>query len=163
MQERLVELFSDEDIKKLRRKIKNWRLALCVFSALALGACVTFAALATTATAGTMELAAIVTSTVSGWIVLYCAVFTVGGARRELGHAGTLREGERERVEGRTTVTKHWLRIKKSITAREVEVETAEGKRAFWVVDSRAGRLSKADPTAIYISHGYVAAYEVNV
>lgn len=159
----LVELYTDEDMEKLRRKIRRWRIALCAFSALALCVCAAFAAAADTANAETMELAAIVTSIAAGWIVLYCAMFPAENARRELRHAGTLREGKRERVEGKITVTKHWLRIKKSITAREVVVETPEGRRQFWVVDSRAMRLSRDEPSAICISHGYVAAYEVSI
>ncbi len=156
-----VELYTDADVRGLRRKIKGWTLALGLFSLLALGVCIALAALTTTGNAQRMELAAIAVSTVSGWIVLYCAIFTVGNARRELGHAGTLREGERERVEGRVRVTRRWLRIKKSITALAVDVETPEGVRSFWVSRSRAKRLSEAGPTALYICHGYVAAYEV--
>ena len=159
----LVELYTDEDMEKLRRKIRRWRIALCAFSTLALCMCVAFAAAADTANAETMELAAVVTSIAAGWIVLYCAMFPAENARRELRHAGTLRDGKRERVEGKVTVTKRWLRIKKSITAREVVAETPEGRRQFWVVDSRAVRLSEAEPAAIFISHGYAAAYEVNI
>ena len=32
-----VEVYTDEDIAKLRRKIKAWTIALCLFSLLALG------------------------------------------------------------------------------------------------------------------------------
>lgn len=156
-----VELYTDEDVSRLRRKIKAWILSLLAFSLLALGVCVALAALTTTANAQRMEFSAIAVSTVSGWIVLYCAIFTVGTARRELAHAGTLREGERQRVEGRVQVTRRWLRIKKSITALAVDVETPEGTKSFWVSRSRAKRLAEAAPTALYICHGYVAAYEV--
>lgn len=159
----LVELYTDEDVENLRRKIRRWRAVLCAISVLAMCMCVTFAASADTANAGTMEFAAVVTSIAAGWIVLYCAMFPAENARRELRHAGTLRDGKRERVEGKVTVTRRWLRIKKSITAREVVVETPEGRRQFWVVDSRAMRLSRDEPSAICISHGYVAAYEVSV
>ncbi len=156
-----VELYTDADIAGLRRRIKTWTCGLFLFSLLALGVCIALAALTTTGNAQRMELAAIAVSTVSGWIVLYCAIFTVGAARRELGHAGTLREGERQRVEGRVQVTRRWLRIKKSITALAVDVETAEGTKSFWVSRSRAKRLASARPSALWICHGYVAAYEV--
>ncbi len=156
-----VELYTDEDMAGLKRKIKCWMIALCAVAAAALAACITVAAITNTGNAERMELYAVVISTLAGWVIIYCATYVIGNARRELGHAGTLRSDERERVEGRVTVTRRWLRIKKSITAREVEVETPEGVSRFWVAESRAGQLARANATALYTSHGYVAAYEV--
>lgn len=160
MPDRVVELYSDADALKLKRKIKIWVFALLLAAAAALAVCSAFAATATTLTAEKAEVSAILTSTFSGWVIIYCAIFVVGSTRRELSHAATLRTSERERVEGKISFNGERLRIKKSISARGVTVETADGAKKFWVAESRAGRLKEANASAVYISHGYVAAYE---
>ena len=153
------ELYTDAELEKLRRKIKAWTVALAVISAVGLAVCVTLAVLTNTANAQRMELYAIAVSIAVGWFVIYCACFAVGSSRRELAHAGTLRDGERERTEGRVTVTRQRLRIKKSITAKRVRVETPDGESLFWVAESRAPLLEGA--SAVWTVHGYVAGYEV--
>ncbi len=162
MADSVIELYTEADVEKLRKKIRIWAAALGIAAAAALIACIAMAASATTLTAEKMEAAAILTSILSGWVIIYCAIFVIGAARRELGHATTLRTSERERVEGRVSLNGERLRIRKSISARGVEVETPEGIKRFWVSQTRAGRLQESDAAALYISHGYVAAYEVS-
>lgn len=157
----IVELYDDGRIAGLSRRIKGWTWVLCALSAAALAVCVTLAALAGTANADRMELTAIAVSTLTGWVVIYCATFVVTEGRRELGHARMLREEARERVEGEVTVTREKLIIRGSIRVRRVEVRAAGETRRFLVCESRAGALSAAKARALYIANGYVAAYEV--
>lgn len=157
----VVELYSDEMIARMDRRIRIWTAALCALAAAALAVCVTFAALTTTANADVMELAAIAVSTGAGWVVIYCAIFVVTAGRRELGHARMLRDEARERVEGEVTVTKEKLLIRRSIRVRRVEVKTAEETRRLLVCESRAEALERADTRVLYTANGYVAAYEV--
>lgn len=159
MPECISEIFTDADTERLRKKIKLWIIALCIAAAAALAVCSVLAATVTTANAESSEFRTIIISTLSGWVIIYCAVFVVGSARRELAHSKTLSEGERERFEGKVTVTRERLRIKKSVCARGVEVETPSGTVHFWVVESKAAKLK--DARAVYAVHGYVAAYEV--
>ena len=156
----VIELYSDADLRRLRAQIRGWRVALGVLAAVTLAVCVALAAVTGTANAAHTEPAAVIVSTVLGWVILYCHIFVVTAKQRELTHAQMLREEERERVEGPVTVTKERLVIRKSITARRVEVRGEEGRRLL-VCESRAGTLAQARATAVYAAHGYAAAYEV--
>lgn len=156
-----VELYSGADMMRLRKKIRAWTAVLSGVAAGALAACVTLAATVDTAHAEKMELAAVLISTLAGWFVLYGAIFIVTVSRRELAHAEMLRNGERTRTEGPVSVTKERVVIRKSITARRVEVKCEGGTKRFLVTERRAKALSNASAAAVYTAHGYVAAYEV--
>lgn len=160
MEGQIVELYSDGDLLRLRRRIRIWTGLLCAVAAAALAACIALAALTNTANALKTELAAELTSTLAGWFVIYCGVFVVAAARRELAHAQMLRAEERERAEGAVTVTKERLRIRKSVAVRRVELRREEQVQRFLVAESRADALAKADAGAVYTAHGYIAAYE---
>lgn len=156
-----VEIYDDEELGRIRRRIKVWKTALCIIAAAGLAVCIALAAMTGTANADKMELTAVAVSTVTGWIVIYGAIFVVTAGKRELRHADMLRSEERERLEGTVTVTDKRLIIRKSIAMRRVELSTEDGVRKLLVAERRAGALAAADATAIYIAHGYVAAYEV--
>lgn len=163
VQEKVVELYSDAELEKLKTKIKIWTGALCALGLAGLTACIAMAALTTTGNAERMELACVGTAIVTGWVVIYCAIFVVTAARREYGHATMLRTEERERIEGPVKVTKERLLIKKSIAVRRVEVETENGPVRLLVTDRRADKLAKAGASAVYVAHGYVAGYDTNI
>ena len=161
MDKRIVELYSDAELARLERRIKRWRIALWVLAAAALAACVGMTALTDTGNAARMETAVIAVSTLAGWIFIYGRNFVVAAGRRELSHALMLREEERQRVEGTVTVTGERVVIRRSITARRVEV-TEDGKTTrLLVCESRAGKLAAAGAVALYTAHSYAAAYEV--
>lgn len=160
MERQIIELYSDGDLARLERRVKAWRLALWILALAALVTCVTLIRLTTTGNAAGMERAVIVTSTLAGWVVIYGKVFIVTAGRRELGHARMLREEERQRVEGPVTVTAERIVIRSSITARRVEVPAGESRRLL-VCEGRANALAAAEASAVYTTHGYVAAYEV--
>ena len=158
---KIVELYSDADLARLERRVRRWRVGLLVLAAAALIACIVLAATAKTGTAKQMELAAIVVSTLAGWIVIYGSMFIVTAGRRELAHAQMLREEERTRQEGKPALTGQRVRIQKSIVARRIELRGAGPVRTAMVSENRAKALEKAGATAVYTVHGYVAAYEV--
>lgn len=159
---RIVELYSDEDRARLRARIGRRRAAHAVIAAAALAACIAMAILTNTRNAGRMELAAILVSTVAGWIVIYGTVFVVWASGRELRHAEMLHEGEREAVRGAVTVTDERIAIRRSITARRVEVRGDGEVQRLLVCESRAEALAAAEACAVYTVHGYAAAYEVS-
>ena len=161
MDKRIVELYSDAELARLERRIKRWRIALWVLAAAALAACVGMTALTNTGNAAQMEIAVITVSTLGGWIVIYGGNFVVTAGQRELGHALMLREEERQRVEGTVTVTGERIVIRRSISARRVEVVEGEKTRRLLVCESRAKKLAAAGAVTLYTAHGYVAAYEV--
>ena len=161
MEPQIVELYDDAAITGLKRRIRRWRGALWALAALALAVCLWLIARTGTANAARMELAVICVSTAAGWIVIYCGIFVVTAARRELAHAGMLRREARETVRGGVAVTGERVVIRNSITARRVEVNTDGQVRRLLVCESRANALAAAGAAALYAAHGYVAAYEV--
>ena len=157
----IIELYSDEDIAQLSRQIKWWRIALWIFAACALAVCLRMIALTGTENAAKMEGMVIAVSTVAGWIVIYCSIFVLTAARRELSHANMLRNEDRQTVRGSVTVTNERLAIVRSITARRVEVSGDGELHRLLVCEKRADALAAAGEAILYTAHGYVAAYEV--
>lgn len=160
MGENIVELYGDADIQRLRRRVKGWRIALGLLAATALAACVVMTALTGTANADKMELAVIVTDIAVGWVIIYCGFFAAAAVRRELEHALMLGKEERTRITGTLTVTDQRVVIKRSITARRVQLQENGQLHSLLVCESRAKALEEAEAAALYVAHGYVAAYE---
>ena len=157
------ELYSDADIGRLQKRLTGWKVGLGVLAAVGLAICVTLAALTRTANASAMELSAVLTSTVFGWVVIYFAIFEVTPRRRELGHVMMLRSGERQRLEGTVTVTDERLIIRRSIAIRRVQVQSGDQVQGALVIDTRAEALKNAGAAAVYIVNGYVAAYDTDI
>lgn len=160
MEGHIVELYSEADMQRLRRRVKGWRIALCSIGLAALAVCIVLAALTRTANAVKMELAVIIISTVAGWLIIYFGIFAVAAGRHELDHADMLGKEERTKIAGTFAVTDQRIVIKRSITARRVEVQGDGETHRLLVCESRAGVLEKAEVLALYTVHGYVAAYE---
>ena len=155
-----MELYGEADIQKLRRRVKGWRIALGALAAAALAACIVMVALTGTANAAQMELAVIVTDIAAGWVIIYCGTFAAAAVRRELEHALMLEKEERTRLSGTLTVTGQRVLIRRSIAARQVELRENGEVHRLLVCESRAKTLEKAEAAALYVAHGYVAAYE---
>lgn len=161
MGEQIIELYSDAEVSKLRRRLRRWSAALCVIAAAGLAACVILLALTRTANARQMEPAVIAVSTLAGWVAIYIGAFVVRVRRRELNHAAMLRGGERTRLCGTASVTEERVAIYRSITARRVELCSGGETHRLLVSETRAGELAAAGAMALYTVHGFVAAYEV--
>ncbi len=156
------ELYTDADMARMEQRIKTMRTVLWALALGALGVCAALTARTGTLNAQRMELAVIAVSTLAGWLVIYGCIFVLTPARRELAHAVMLRSEEREEVRGALTVTGERVAIRHSITARRAEACMDDGTtRRLMVCESRAGAMAAADPAAVYVCHGYVAAYEV--
>lgn len=158
----IVELYSDADIARLEGQIRRWRLACVLLATAALTACLAMIALTRTANAARMEGLVIAVSTAAGWIVIYAYLFVIAARKRELGHARRLRSEAREAVRGAVAVTDERVVIRRSITARRVEVRGEGEVRRLLVCETRAGALEGLNAATLYTVHGYVAAYEVS-
>lgn len=161
MESRIVELYDDAAMTRLKRRIRRWRALLWVLAVGALAVCVGLIGRTGTANAARMEWAVIGVSTVTGWIVIYGGIFVVTAARRELAHADMLRCEERQAVSGAVTVTSERVAIRNSITARRVEVNTGGQTRRLLVCETRADALAAAGACVLYTAHSFVAAYGV--
>lgn len=160
MKPRIIALYTDSDKEKLRKKIKLWSFGLAIFAAISLAICIASAALVTTANAAKNERLAVLTSIISGWIIIYCVIYVVGGARKELSHAKTLSDGDLARFAGDFTLTDERMTIRNSVNVLGCEILSEDGKQHFWVAESRAPKLAKSRVCAVYAAHGYVAAFE---
>ena len=114
-----------------------------------------------TGNASVTEAAAVGVTWAAGWVDIYLWVFVVRANKRELSHATMLRTEERECIPGRARLTDGRVAIRKSITARRVEVVCEDGEvRRLLIAQSRAGKLEKIETAAVYAAHGYIAAVE---
>ena len=161
MAQQIIELYSEADLAGLKQRIKRWQIALWILAVCALVAVLRLIALTETGNAEQMEYAVIAVSTLAGWIVIYCNIFIVTAARRELSHANMLRSEERKAVCGIVTVSDQRVAITRSITARRVEVQNNVETHLLLVSESRANALAAVGEAVLYTAHGYVAAYEV--
>ena len=150
-------LYSPEDLPRLEKKIKVERVLVWALAGLTLGLCVLFCCLTNTANAQRMELAAVVTSTLGGWCVIYRRLFGLQETRHELEHARHLLESPLETAEGTLQITKEKLRIKNSIRIRIVSLEDGEQKRRLMVNETRLKRLLPYDGQRVRL--GLVGSY----
>ena len=161
MAQQIIELYSENDLVRLKQRIKRWQGLLWILAACALAVVLRLISLTGTGNATQMEHAVVAVSTVTGWIIIYCNIFVVTAGRRELSHANMLRNEERKAVQGIVKVTDERVAITRSITARRVEVHDNGGTHLLLVSESRADALAAAGETVLYTAHGFVAAYEV--
>lgn len=161
MEGRVIGLYTDSDKEKLRKKIKLFSIVLAILGAISLAVCIASAALVTTANAAENERLAVLTAVISGWIIIYCVIYLIGGAKKELSHAQTLSDGEAERVAGSLTLTGERMTIRNSVNVLGCEILSEDGKHHFWVAESRVPKLEKALVCAVYAVHSYIAAFEV--
>ena len=157
--ETIQRLYSPADLPRLEKKIKGERRLIWALAGLTLAACILLACLTNTANAEEMELAAIVCSTVGGWVVIYRRLFGLLEARYELQHARYLLETPGDILPGRLSITKERLRIKNSIRIRILLLEDGEQTRRLKVNETRVKALRPWDgkQVRVELAGGYVA------
>lgn len=157
--ETIQDLYSPEELSRLEKKIKRERAWVFGVAGLTLALCVLFCCLTTTANYEKMELAALITSAVGGWVVIYRRVFGLQEARHELEHARYLLEAPRTSLRGRLTVTRERLRIKNSIRIRILQLDDGERVHHLKVNETQVRALKDLDGKTVTVSlaGGYVA------
>ena len=157
--ETIQKLYSPEDLPRLEKKIKRERVLIWALAGLTLAACILLACLTNTANAEKMELAAILCSTVGGWLVIYRRLFGLLETRYELQHARYLLETPGDILQGRLSITKERLRIKNSIRIRILTLEDGGQIRRLKVNENRVKALKEWDgkPVTVSLAGGYVA------
>ena len=156
----LTELYSLEDLHRLRKRTRIWRIALSCFGAGVLLACVILCALTGTANAARMERATILVSTLGGWTVIGLWSGIAAAGRREAAHANNMLTGPRETVSGLVTVTNQRVCIRGSITIRKVLVDTGEKTLRVNLNEARM-KAFPAEPKRLTLCtvHNYVVAF----
>ena len=109
-----------------------------------------------------MEKAAVLSSILGGWIVIYLYNNPVKDLRYELGHAQMLLDGERETLEGVLALSRQRMRIRGSIRFYPLILTDGDETRRSKVIASRADalRAMEGKRLRLYVVNGYVAAWE---
>ncbi len=156
-----TELYRPEDLVRLTKQRKIWRLVLLALTALAAGVCVLLCARVTTRNAARMEFAVILTSTLSGWLLITLRYALVVAARREAEHTKHMLEGPRETRTGVLELTKETVRIPGSIRIRRLTLREGESVRRLNVDANRLKALGDLPrQVTVCTVHDFVAALE---
>ena len=151
------ELYTEEEILALERKLRAGRTALALFAAAALAACVVLCCLTTPRNAARMELSVILLSTLAGWFALYRLRFGLRERKLEIGHARMLRSEPGERMEGSPELSGPEMRIRGSIRFCPVALRCGDEERRLRVIASKADALRRRDIASVYVVNGFIA------
>ena len=160
--ENVRELYSRQDIRRLKNEYRNWKIATALIAAVTLAVCVLLCCLTDMKNAAVMERAAVAVSVLGGWIVIYLYHNVVQDRRAGIGHAEMLLEGERETVEGVLSLSGQRMRIRGSIRFYPLTLTDGGETHKSKVIDARAAALRNMDGRRLrlYTVNGYAAAYE---
>lgn len=160
--DKIQELYSRQDLQRLKKTSKHAGLAAALIAAATLTACVLLCCLTKPDNAAAMEKAAVAISVVGGWTVIYLWNNPVKDLRCELGHAQMLLEGERETLEGVLALSKQRMRIRGSIRFYPLTLTDGNETRRSKVIASRAEalRATEGKRLRLYVVNGYAAAWE---
>ena len=157
----IVELYPPERLAWLRVRIERTRKLLWALAIAAAAACVALCLTTDNFNLYRRLAQCIAVSVGAGWLIIYFGTYVVRDGRRELEHAANLTD-EREQITGTVTVLRQKVRLRSSITLRKVRVENEDGSRVLNVHIDKADQLRRAgERLTLYVSHGYITAYEV--
>lgn len=156
-----IELYRPEDLSRLTKQRKIWRVILLTLTALAVGACVLLCCLVTTRNAARMELAVILTSTLSGWVLITLRYELLVLSRREAEHTAHMLAAPRVTRTGTLSFTGDTVRIPNSIRVRRLTLQEGNEVRHLNVNVKRVKALGSL-PRQITVStvHDFVVAWE---
>ena len=159
----ITELYHQNDIDLLKKRNRAWMIFVSCFSALCVALCIVFCCLTTTRNASRMEIAAILTFTVMGWIDLYILVSVVKENKNEWSHAENMLTGEREELVGTLRLDDERWRIVGSITIHNATLDDGTEVHKVKVNHRKAAALKELrGQVTIYTVHGYIVAYGEN-
>ncbi|MBQ6430595.1 MAG: hypothetical protein IJJ99_01775 [Oscillospiraceae bacterium] len=156
-----IELYRPEDLARLTKKRKIRRVLLLTLTALAAGVCVLLCCLVNTRNAARMELAVILTSILSGWVLITLRYELLVLARREAEHTAHMLAGPRVTRTGILDLTDVTVRIPGSVRIRRLTLQEGKDVRRLSVDASRLRMLGEL-PRQVTVStvHDFVVALE---
>lgn len=158
----IIELYAPEYLNRKREKNRKLLWFLALLALVGIGVCIALCIGVNTKNSIRRMLWTIAVSALTGWIIIYYYVYSYRATKREIVHGMHLQEGERTTLEGEIEVSKLAYRIRGSVNIRKVTVQTDGGSRTVNICATRGKELSAAGKRLkLWISHGYVAAYEV--
>lgn len=160
MERHVIELYSADDIPRLKKKERRYTAAAVIFGVLTLAVCVLFCILSRTYDQKRMLLYTICSSTIGGWVVISLAHFAVAEVRRAIAHTKAVLEGERNAVDGKFTLTNERLLVKRGVSMVRVDVAGAPRVASLQLYDKKKALFNAAKAVRAYSVHGFIAAYE---
>ena len=159
-----MELFcNDAELKRREEREKRCSAASLILSACTLAVFIILCTQVRTENASAMHLALILSTAVLGWGCITLYMYGVKDSRTQLGHLKMLREGEKEILEGRLTVTDESIQIPRSIRIRKVLLDTGEEEKLRLNLDEAWVSRMPPDGSLVRLAmaHSYVAGIEV--
>lgn len=159
-----MELFcNDAELKRREEREKRCSAAFLILAGCTLAVFIILCTQVRTDNASAMHLALILSTAVLGWGCILLYMLGVKESRTQLGHLKMLREGEKEILEGRLTVTDESIQIPKSIRIRKILLDTGEEEKLRLNLDE--AWVSRMPPEGslvrLTMAHSYVAGIEV--
>ena len=155
------ELYSPEDLSRLTKKRKRMRILFLILTALALGLCVLLCCMVTTRNAARMERIVILTSILSGWVLITLRYELLVLSRREAEHAAHMLAGPRVTRTGILSLTEDTVRIPGSIRIRRLTLQEGTETYRLSVNVSKLGALGDLPrKVAVTTVYDYVVALE---
>ena len=155
------ELYRPEDLSRLTKQRKIRRAVLLTLTALAAGACVLLCCLVTTRNAARMELAVILTSTLSGWVLITLRYELLVLARREAEHTAHMLAGPRVTRAGVLCLSGDTVRIPNSIRVRRLTLQEGNEVKHLNVNVNRVKALGDLPrQVTVCTVHDFVVAWE---
>lgn len=160
MERNLIELYSTDDIPRLKKKERLYTAAAVAVGLLTLAVCVFFCILSRTHDPKKMLLYSICASTIGGWIVISVVHFAIDEVRRAIAHTKAVLEGERTAVDGRFTLTNERLIVKRGVSMLRVDVDGVPRLASLQLYDKKRALFSAEKAARVYSVHGFIVAYE---
>lgn len=161
MDNKMIELYSTEEITLLKKKRNIWTGITIAIGALALALCILFCAKTNTANRDSMLIRTIVSSTLGGWIVISLSHFVIEEYRNAEKHVQAILDGPREQVEGPFEWTGEHLRVKKGVSITGIHAD-GEKREKLFLYDAKKKLFPKDKAVRVCTVYGFIVAYEVN-
>lgn len=157
----IMELYRPEDLSRLTKQRKLWRVLLLTLTALALGVCVLLCARVNTRNAAKTERTVIAISILAGWVLITLRFELLVLARREAEHAAHMLAGPRERHCGVLGLTDDVVRIPGSVRVRRLTLQEGKDVRRLSVNVTKLKKLGALPrQVTVWTVHDFVVALE---
>lgn len=163
MEQKTVELYQKDELKKLRRRLIIEITALTAVVVLTLIICILICRKVTLYNAKNLLFWCVGTSVLGSWIALSVRIFAVDGTRCAIRHTEAMLEGERERITGTFVLTDERVRVKNGVSMIRVRHEGLERTGVLQLYDRKRDRFNASHAAAVSVVHGFVVAYEEDI
>lgn len=163
MERKSIELYDEQEVAKMRLTNKIWTVAVSVFAAACLVACIILCCLVNVRNVRQLQTIVMTIVVVGGWIIIYVCVSILAENKHEIVHARNMLEGERSEYIGELSLGKDKIKILGSITVVKAILKDGDKEQKFNVNLLKTGKLKNLEgKVKLYVVHGYVVALEVS-